>query len=97
MSKVQVTCDTIRAGQVRDYGPTQHEAVLTMLHVSILRKADGLVPWDAPEYIVKQYVRTFVGNYQDEGEGDWASPRLKSLVKEGPGVWRAVVESAYTD
>lgn len=91
-SKWHMEVECLAAGQPRAYADSVYTHKVTFTR----RPPNGEVePRDIDEKLVEAYCR-LIEPWVDEGEGNWASPELKYLRKEKPGVWKFCVTRAYT-
>lgn len=97
MSRLRIEIEWLRSGQPRAYADTVREVLIRCSSTwdSTTGERDGT--WEPQEEHVKAIVKMLVCKYAEEGEGNWASPRLKTFKKEGRGVWRVLVVEPYTD
>ena len=101
------TVETLRAGQPGPYADTIHEFVLTVEWIPYgYTKANPkgaadrqFEPCDIDDSRAKDLGNKIGGGFYEKGdpEANWASPRLTTFCKIGPGQWRFVVTSAFTD
>ena len=92
---MRMTVETLAAGQPRAYADTRYHYRVTFEWVPWLGSTE-FEPCTWHENIVTHYLRAIQG-WKNEGEGDWASPRLKFLKNPEPGVWEFMVVEAFTD
>jgi hypothetical protein len=94
----KMTVELLESGQSDNYQPTAHEYRVYFHWIPFNAKLTKVwEPWPAADRreLVLPYLRAVHG-WVEEGDGDWASERLKKLQKVGPGTWQFRVEQPYT-
>jgi hypothetical protein len=82
----QFSVNTLQAGQVRRYGPSEY--IYDVIDLADERRDRASVLAFCQEHVKRSYTR-------DEMK-DWSWPELKELSERKPGVWRYFVFEAST-
>lgn len=105
MSAIVYRIETLASGQPRAYANTVHVGELSVTREGVLTNGEVL-PWWVDRTEAEKLFRLLFRGWDNEGEGDWASPRLVSLVPVGEALahaperntrWRITIRSAYLD
>lgn len=89
-----VTVELLRAGQEHAYGPSVREGTLTFTTPEGQMWSSRFPQSDEQ---VLPYIKLLIGHFEPEGQGDWASPRLKILKRTGDRTWHVRIEEPYLD
>lgn len=101
--KTIITIEHFKGGQQRPYGDMEYQARISARSVDETAPADA--QWrDRPVSIsraeAEALTRAHVSGWEEAGQGNWASARLKHLRPQGVDraeVWDVLVTSPYTD
>lgn len=96
----KMTVEHLQGGQTDNYKPTvdRLRVYFAWLPYKALKDTGATKFWEPLEWgetLVRPYLKV-IQPWCEEGEGDWASPRLKEMKKVGPGTWEFTVEAPYT-
>lgn len=93
------TFDTVRSGQPRPYADSVTEIIVTVEWIPAYGKNKTEFEInDLNEKLVKSAVKGY-HPFKEEGDADvhWSSSMLTTCTKLGPGKWRFVITTAFTD
>lgn len=89
------------SGQQRSYGPSVYRFTISVEWIAYRKRENNepltWEPNDLNEHLIVKAAQALGHGWLEEGDGDWASPRLTYQHKEGPGKWTFTVEEAFTD
>lgn len=100
MSKRRVTIEILAAGQPRAYADTIHRRRILYEWQGLEGFKDKNAPFVRLDLTHREIVEgdaMHYGGWVPEGEGDWASTRLKYLKMIEPGLWEWETVSPFTD